>query len=130
MKGDTPVGAEEIPLEIRCSTKEIVNEGYDQSVFQGPVLRYCRHVCPPVFYEDDKDCLKSLSAVMPSPTAGSSAVFTLFRYALGITNDSALSARPGDDAHHHLNDEQAYLSSSSFSATDPSNGIARGHDSL
>ena len=30
---------------------------------------------------------------MPSPTAGNSAVFTLFRYALGITNFSALRAR-------------------------------------
>ena len=38
-------------------------------------------------------CPTSPSVVMPSPTAGNSAVFALFRNALGITNLSALRAR-------------------------------------
>ena len=47
--GDAPVAAEEILAEVRRLTTEIVNEGCDQSVFQGPVLRCGRHECPPLF---------------------------------------------------------------------------------
>ncbi|MCY3837461.1 MAG: hypothetical protein OXH09_02210 [Gammaproteobacteria bacterium] len=53
--GDAPVAPEEILAEVRCPTTEIVDEGCDQSVFQRPVLRCCRHECPPLLHGEDED---------------------------------------------------------------------------